>query len=319
MYFLKMIIFLVLIAASSLIALNLWPTFLGGDTEFLIVQGDSMLPTIQPGSLVITKKSPEYHIDEIVSFVQKEGGRKKVVVHRIIDETDKGFVMMGDNNARKDPGFHTSDDINGEVIFATPYFGDLLLILRNPVALFISAIVVTIIQYGLKSIKTKKEKIRRIRLGLPVKQKQKPEQNVPKKSDYQLFFGAIALNILTYIIVQISIIYDSAPKGDVATGFLFRIFEPSFASTIAFGLYFVLIFGLYFVAKKQEKKRLKSTVVSARKSKYIQLLVGKNFNPIFSICQFLWVLFIIMSLFYIMTIGPDFIETVTCDPTKEIC
>jgi len=319
MYFLNKKIFLVLIAASSLIALNLWPTFLGGDTEFLIVQGNSMLPTIQPGSLVITKKSPEYHIDEIVSFVQKEHGQKKVIVHRIIDETDKGFVIKGDNNAKKDPGFPTFDDINGKVIFATPYFGDLILILRNPVALFISSIVITIIQYVRKEIKTKKEKMRRIRLGLPVIKVQKPEQNVPKKSDYHPFFAAIALNVLVYILVQISINYHSAPKGDIATGFLFRIFEPSFASTIAFGLYFVFIFGLYFVAKKQEKKRLKSTVVSARKSKYIQLLVGKNFNPILSICQFLWVVFIIMSLFYIITIGSDLIETVTCDPTQELC
>ena len=161
--------------------------------------------------------------------------------------------------------------------------------------------------------------MRRIRLGLPVIKVQKPEQNVPKKSDYHPFFGAIALNVLTYILVQISINYQSAPKGDIATGFLFRIFEPSFASTIAFGFYFVFIFGLYFVAKKQERKMLKSTVVSARKSKYIQLLVGKNFNTILSICQFLWVLFIIMSLFYIMTIGSDLIETVTCDPTQELC
>ena len=313
-------IFLVLITASSIITLYLWPTFLGGDTEFLIVQGNSMLPTIQPGSLVITKKSPQYQIEDIVSFTQEESGVKKIIVHRIIDETDKGFAIKGDNNHNKDPGYPTYADINGKVILATPYFGDMMILLKNPVFLFISSIAMTIIQFEHKRIRKKKEKIRRIRLGLPPNEITKPEQKKgPKKSDYHPFFVAIAVNVLTYILIQISINYDVASKGDVATGFLFRQFEPSFASTITFGLYLIFIFGLYFFVKVEEKKTLKSTLVSGRKSKSLQLIVGKNFRPILSISQFLCILFMMMSLFHIITMGPALIEAVNCDPTQEIC
>lgn len=320
MYFLNKKVFLVLIIPTSLVALYLWPTLLGGDTEFLLVQGNSMLPTILPGSLVITKTSPQYEVDDIVSYIQQEERQKKVIVHRIIEETDKGFVIKGDNNPRKDPGFPTYDDIKGKVIFATPYFGDLVLLLRNPVILVMSSIVMIIIQYEQKRIKTKKEKIRRIRLGLPFNEIQKQKQKkVPKKADYNLFLGAIAFNVLTYILVQISINYNLAPKGDMVTGFLFRMFAPSFASTLAFGMYFIFIFGLYFIAKRKEKKMLKSTQVSARKSKTMQLLVGKNSNLILGISQFLCVLFIIMSLFHIMSFGTDLVQAVTCDPTQEIC
>ena len=305
--------------ASSLVALYLWPTFLGGDTEFLLVQGNSMLPTIQPGSLVITKKAPEYHIGDIVSYTQHESGLKKVIVHRIAEETDKGFVIIGDNNQNKDPGFPISDDINGKVIFATPFIGDIVILLRNPVVLILSTIVMAIIQFEQKRIRTKKEKIRRIRLGLPLNEIPKPTQKKENKTDYKPFFAAIALNVLTYILVQISIIYNLVPKGDIATGFLYRIVEPSFASTIAFGLYFIFIFGLYYLTKVQEKKMQRQTLVSARKSKSAQLLVGKNFNLIVSISQFLCVVFIIMSFMHIMAFGSDLVQAVTCDPTQELC
>ena len=276
-----------------------------------------MLPTILPGSLVITKKAPQYQIDEIVSFTQEEEGAKRVVVHRIIDQTDMGFVIKGDNNPKKDPGYPTYEDINGKVIFATPYFGDMISLLRNPVLLFASSIGITLIQFAQKRRKTKKEKIRRIRLGLPINDLK--EQKKPQKPDYTPFFAAIGINVITYIILQVSLSYNLHPKGDMITGFLFTRLSDSFASTVAFALYLIFIFGLYFAAKAHEKKLLKSTVVSNRKSKSIQMIVGKNFNPILIIAQFLWVVFIIISIFHIITIGSDLIETISCDPSKELC
>ena len=276
-----------------------------------------MLPTILPGSLVITKKAPQYQIDDIVSFTQEEEGAKRVVVHRIIDETDMGFAIKGDNNPKKDPGYPHYEDINGKVIFATPYFGDMISLLRNPVLLFASSIGITLIQFAQKRRKTKKEKIRRIRLGLPINDLK--EQKKPQKPDYTPFFAAIGINVITYIILQVSLSYNLHPKGDMITGFLFTRLSDSFASTVAFALYLIFIFGLYFAAKAHEKKLLKSTVVSNRKSKSIQMLVGKNFNPILIIAQFLWVVFIIISIFHIITIGSDLIETISCDPSKELC
>ena len=276
-----------------------------------------MLPTILPGSLVITKKAPQYQIDDIVSFTQEEEGAKRVVVHRIIDQTDMGFVIKGDNNPKKDPGYPHYEDINGKVIFATPYFGDMISLLRNPVLLFASSIGITLIQFAQKRRKTKKEKIRRIRLGLPINDLK--EQKKPQTPDYTPFFAAIGINVITYIILQVSLGYNLHPKGDMITGFLFTRLSDSFASTVAFALYLIFIFGLYFAAKAHEKKLLKSTVVSNRKSKTMQMLVGKNFNPILTIAQFLWVVFIIISIFHIITIGSDLIETISCDPSKELC
>src|SRR3989304_6440445 len=79
-----------------------WPASLGGDTTIMLVQGQSMLPTILPGSMVIAKAAPDYQIGDIVAYEQKEGGSSKTIVHRIIDVDEKGFVIQGDNNPRKD-------------------------------------------------------------------------------------------------------------------------------------------------------------------------------------------------------------------------
>ena len=151
------------------IIIYLWPSALGGDAEFMMVQGESMLPTILPGSFVITKEAPLYEIDDIVAFLQKEGGLKKIVVHRIIDETPQGFSIKGDNNPRKDPGYHTEDVILGKVVFATPYVGDVLDSLRNPIVLISSAVVMVALQMEQDRRKKRKEKIRRIRLGITKK------------------------------------------------------------------------------------------------------------------------------------------------------
>lgn len=298
--------------------LYLWPTALGGDAEFLIVQGQSMFPTILPGSLVITKKAPEYNVDDIVSFRLEEDGRGKIVVHRIIDVTDKGFAIKGDNNPKKDPGFMAYDEIGGKVLFATPYFGDMMLLLRNPMVLVGSAVVMGGIQYAQGKRKKKIEKMRRIRLGLPFIDTEK-QKKVPKP-DYKIFFVAILVNAIVYVVLQLSISYDLRLKGDVLTGFIFRSLESSFASTIIFGLYLVLIFGLYFAAKAEEKRRAKkSTTVSGRSSKTMQLLVGKNFYPVLVATQFVCMMFIVMSTFHIMEIGTGLVNAITCDPTQELC
>ena len=87
------------------LAIFLWPSFLGGGTDFLIVDGNSMLPTILPGSFIITKQESSYNVDDIVAFYLRGGNLQKIVVHRIIDDTEYGFKIQGDNNKDPDPGF----------------------------------------------------------------------------------------------------------------------------------------------------------------------------------------------------------------------
>ena len=295
---------LILILVSLPFIIYLWPMSLGGDTNFLMVQGQSMLPTILPGSLVIVKQAASYQIDDIVAYFLKEGRAAKIVVHRIMDETPRGFVIQGDNNPKKDKGYPTEDNIIGKVVFATPYVGDLLVSLRNPALLMASAVVMAGIQMEQARRKKRKERLRRIRLGITRTSKtilEHKSKKKPKKPNYSLFFAAIAFNIFTYVALQFSIGSNIVPKGDMVTGFLFTTLEVSMASTVAFGLYLLFIIGLYFLAKFYEAKspRTNSTI---RKKSSLKLLLGKDSNPMLVVVQFLWLLFIIMSLYHLITI-----------------
>jgi len=297
---------IILIAVAIPVAIYFFPAAFGGDTEFFLVSGQSMHPTILDGSLVVTKQSSPYEVGDIVGYYSKES--KINVVHRIIDVDDNGlFTIKGDNNQNKDAGVYSNNDILGEVVFATPFVGELLGLLRNPLVLIISAIVLVAIQTEQKRRKKKKEMRRRILLGIP-----KPDpneenliKNKSKKPSYSLFAVAMLLNILTYVLLQIGISYNQIPEGDQVTGFLFKILEPSFASTLSFGLYSIFILGLYFLTKNNYHKTRYETKSNRKSNKTVQVLLGKNVKPIPALTQFLTMMFCIMAIFHLMTIGPE--------------
>lgn len=295
---------IILLVLSVPIMIYFWPTVLGGDSEILVVQGKSMLPTILPGSLIVTKQAPSYQIDDIVSFTQKEGRSQKIVVHRIIDETERGFIIKGDNNAKKDAGYPTEEDIRGKVIFWVPYVGDVLGSLRDPVVLIVTGLVLGVFQVEQKRRKNRKEKLKRIRLGISEKAHALERKLKKKKPDYSMFFVAIGFNILTYLAIQVSIGSRIKPQGDALTGFIFNIFEYSFASTLVFGLWFLFIIGLYFMVKLYEARTLRKLSNSGKKSKVL-LVQAKGSNSVLAAAQFLWFLFILLSLFHILAIAND--------------
>jgi len=145
-----------------------WPASYGGDTTIMMVQGNSMLPTIPPGSLVVAKQSSQYYVDDIVAYEKQYGrGLSQIVVHRIIDVADNGFVIKGDNNPKKDDFDSTDDIILGKVLFSTPYVGDMISLFRNPIVLVFAAVAVAGIQMEQNRRKERKEKIRCRILGIP--------------------------------------------------------------------------------------------------------------------------------------------------------
>ena len=283
-----------------------WPATVGGDTTIMIVQGNSMLPTILPGSLVVAKTAPEYNVDDIVAYEADYSGAKKIVVHRIIEERPNGFVIQGDNNPKKDVGLPTEDAILGKVLFSAPYMGDALGMLRNPIFLIFAAGAVFGVQTMQKTRKQRKEKLRYIRYGIPIpSKKNKSLQKTPKKPDYSMFVGAIIFNVITYIALVFLIENDVTPKGDSITGFLFISIIPHIASILITAFYFGIIFGLFILAKKYQKKIDKRMAVAAYYGQSITLLKKKQYNPILTIASVGWLLFILLSIFHLMAIGTD--------------
>jgi len=150
----------IIILISIPIFVALWPSFLGGNTDFMIVYGTSMIPTIQPGSMLITKTQDSYQVDDIVAFTMKDAtGKEKNIVHRILEENEYGFIIQGDNNPREDrgPGPNKEvpiDYITGEVIFATPYVGYVLGFAKNPIMMAL----IGVVSLAFRATKKKKPK-----------------------------------------------------------------------------------------------------------------------------------------------------------------
>jgi len=280
----------------------LWPTVLGGDAEFLLVQGTSMLPTIEPGSFVITKQKESYEVDDVVSYSTSItgpfGGRN--IVHRIIEKTDEGFIIKGDNNKRPDPGIVSPDVIRGEVVLFTPFLGYVLLIMRNPLVMGVFAIVMLLFQFRKKKKKEKPGLGIKGKPGLGIKVKMELEiEKKPKKKknkNYVLFVPALVINLLSYLIIQLSIEAGiNPPNADPITSFLFSFTDPYLASTASFGLYFLLILGLYYWAKDHDvipRMDLPTGGV---------ITLKKKTDPVLALARLVWLLLIISgSIFLIL-------------------
>ena len=284
----------------------LWPSAVGGKTDFMIVHGQSMLPTILPGSFIIIQQEPPYEVDDVVAYKMVHERVGLIVVQMIIEyyPISRDFILQGNYNDKQDTGTYSQEDIIGEVKFVVPFFGDALSFMRNPAILvvLIGISVVWQMQQGKK--KKRKEHLKKLRLGLSTESKTKSNtKKSPKKPDYTLFFAAIAMNVLIFLGTQISISSGIKPKGDALTGFLFNLFEPSIASTLMFFIYFMGIIGIYFVAKRYEIK----TLVSQQKAYRRGLVLKQKTSRMVIVSQIFWTLFLIVGFLYLVTIWGDFL------------
>lgn len=97
------------------------PMFMG--YAWLIVQTPSMGTTYREGDLVIIKKTDDYVLTDVVTFMKE--GDTLPTTHRIVNPgPEEGtFITMGDANPTPDPGYITKDQIFGKVVGSIPYVG----------------------------------------------------------------------------------------------------------------------------------------------------------------------------------------------------
>lgn len=274
------------------VVIFLWPSALGGETEFLLVQGNSMLGTIEPGSFVVTKEKELYEVDDIVSYStsKQSAFQGRTIVHRIIEQTDEGFIIKGDNNKKVDPGIVKPGAIRGEVIFFTPFLGYALVVLRNPMIMGVLAAVMIIAQ--MRGKKKKKKGI----LTEEIEKKPKKKKN----QNYVLFLPALLINLMSYVVIQIS--FDAGinePRADPLTTLLFDFTDVYLASTISFGLYFLLIIGLYLWAKNHDTiPRLKLTDGGV-------MTLKKKTNAVLATSRLIWLTFVIFGGIFLFLMLQD--------------
>lgn len=108
-------------AAAAVIVLALI-LFMTGSRPAVVLSG-SMEPTIKTGSLVIIDTDyDEPEENDVAAF--ETGGA--LVIHRLVERTDEGWVTKGDANDSEDPWRITDENIKGKTVFWVPELGYLI-------------------------------------------------------------------------------------------------------------------------------------------------------------------------------------------------
>jgi signal peptidase len=100
----------------------------------LTVLTNSMKPKISAGDMVFvkTKKASDVKVGEIITFKVTDTDTK-LVTHRVIRVTDKGFLTKGDNNNVQDDWEVKPNDLMGEVSIIIPKAGLIAKFVSSPI------------------------------------------------------------------------------------------------------------------------------------------------------------------------------------------
>lgn len=91
-----------------------------------VVLSGSMEPKILTGSVVwINQKDTDPEVGEIITYqIRSETGN--VVCHRVVEQTEHGYITKGDANNTVDLHEVTKQDVIGTYLFHAPYLGYLM-------------------------------------------------------------------------------------------------------------------------------------------------------------------------------------------------
>lgn len=124
----------VLLAVAAFV---LWPERWGGSMTYVITSGTSMQPGFVQGDLAVLRSSSDYEVGDVAAYDSSE--LKKIVMHRVIKDTDEGYTLQGDNNDFIDPETVAEEQMLGKLVVRVPGVGKFLTWFLKPLNLGIVA------------------------------------------------------------------------------------------------------------------------------------------------------------------------------------
>jgi signal peptidase I len=106
------------------------PPQLGGQTSYVIINGNSMEPGMRRGDLAVVRQASRYRVGDVVTYRHPQIGP---VIHRMVAEDDARFVFQGDHNTFIDPYHPTQQELIGKLWFHVPAVGTWLARFHSPV------------------------------------------------------------------------------------------------------------------------------------------------------------------------------------------
>ena len=116
-------------------AFVLWPQRWGGTMTYVITSGTSMQPGFVAGDLAILRTAEDYGPGDVAAYRSSE--LKRIVMHRITEESGEGYTFKGDNNDFLDPETVTERQMLGKLVLRVPGVGKALSFLLKPINLIL--------------------------------------------------------------------------------------------------------------------------------------------------------------------------------------
>lgn len=105
------------------------PTVFG--YSLAVVASGSMEPALSVDDLILNHSQDDYEAGDIITFASGTS----LTTHRIVEETDAGYITRGDANNTTDSAPVAPQNVIGRVVGRIPGAGGLLAALRSPVGM----------------------------------------------------------------------------------------------------------------------------------------------------------------------------------------
>lgn len=130
-----------------LVVLAWWllPVQLGGRTAYVIVNGNSMYPTLHRGDLVLVRRAESYSPGQIAAYRYPDVG---TVIHRVVGTAGDRLIFKGDHNSWTDGYRPTPAEVIGSYWLKIPKIGGLIGNMRSPLEFAILAMVIGAVSLG---------------------------------------------------------------------------------------------------------------------------------------------------------------------------
>lgn len=106
------------------------PIQLGGNVEYVIINGNSMEPGFHQKDLILVRSADHYQVGEAVAY--RNSDLDRVVFHRIIDGNSLHYTLKGDNNTWLDSYQPSQVEIIGKQWVHIPGAGKVIEWVRKP-------------------------------------------------------------------------------------------------------------------------------------------------------------------------------------------
>ena len=136
---------ILIVVGATLGAYGAFALIMGTSSPLVVVESESMIPTLNRGDLLILQAQSPEAIDVGDIVVYNADWHDKPIVHRVVERQLVGseyhYYTQGDNNSIRDPEYRLYEDIVGVVILAIPYLGYVTLFLHEPYGIAIVIVV----------------------------------------------------------------------------------------------------------------------------------------------------------------------------------